>query len=424
MMHLLYTFLFYLIQPLVWLRLFLRGRKAPAYRKRWAERYGFCQGKVVPGGILLHSVSVGETIAAIPLVKALQQRYPELPITITTMTPTGSERVKATFKEQVSHVYLPYDLPCAINHFLNELQPKIVIIMETELWPNLINALSQRHIPLIVANARLSARSARGYKKLGKMTSRLMQKVSLIAAQNPQDGARFVSLGLPEKQLEITGSIKFDISVNNDLKMEAQQLRKSWGNNRLIWIAASTHEGEEDAILESYQQLLPLYPNLLLVLVPRHPERFSDVENLIKREGLSYVRRSERTLPTAHTQVVLGDTMGEMMLLYGIADIAFVGGSLVERGGHNPLEPAVYGLPIVMGTHVFNFKTICQDLSVAGGLTFVINEVMLTEAIERLCRDESQRHLQGQKALAVLLRNQGALDKLLNLIESLLHIKS
>lgn len=212
-LELLYTALLYIIQPLVWLRLLLRSRKAPAYRKRWAERYGYCRNKVAPDGILLHSVSVGETLAAIPLVRALRHRYPSLPITVTTMTPTGSERVMSAFGKDVHHVYLPYDLPCAMNRFLNTVRPKLVIVMETELWPNMISALHARKIPLVIANARLSERSAKGYGKLGKFMRRLLSKITLIAAQNEEDAARFIALGLKRNQLAVTGSLKFDISV-------------------------------------------------------------------------------------------------------------------------------------------------------------------------------------------------------------------
>lgn len=216
-MELLYTTLLYLIQPLVWLRLLLRSRKAPAYRKRWAERYGFCQNKVEPDGILLHSVSVGETLAAIPLVRALRHRYPSLPITVTTMTPTGSERAMSAFGKDVHHVYLPYDLPGAMNRFLNTVQPKLVIVMETELWPNMVAALHKRKIPLVIANARLSERSAKGYAKLGGFMRRLLSRITLIAAQNEEDGNRFLSLGLKRNQLAVTGSLKFDISVTPEL---------------------------------------------------------------------------------------------------------------------------------------------------------------------------------------------------------------
>ncbi|MDU4091731.1 MAG: lipid IV(A) 3-deoxy-D-manno-octulosonic acid transferase [Pantoea sp.] len=412
-----YTALLYLIQPLIWLRLWLRGRKAPAYRKRWAERYGFCTGKVSPGGILLHSVSVGETLAAVPLVRALRHRYPTLPITVTTMTPTGSERAQSAFGKDVHHVYLPYDLPGAINRFLNTTDPRLVIIMETELWPNFIKALHERQVPLVIANARLSARSAKGYKKLGKFMRQLLQRITLIAAQNEEDGARFVELGLKRSQLAITGSLKFDISVTPELAARAVTLRRQWAPRRPVWIATSTHEGEEAIVLEAHRRLLAHFPDLLLILVPRHPERFATAREMTQKGGFSYTLRSNGEIPSSSTQVVIGDTMGELMLLYGIADLAFVGGSLVERGGHNPLEPAAHAIPVLMGPHTFNFKDICSKLKQADGLITVTDTATLVHEVGNLLIDDDYRRYHGRHAVDVLHQNQGALQRLLQLLE-------
>jgi 3-deoxy-D-manno-octulosonic-acid transferase len=392
----LYQVLLYLIQPLIWLRLLLRSRKAPAYRKRWAERYGFCAGKVVPGGIMLHSVSVGETLAAIPLVRALRHRYPALPITVTTMTPTGSERVQSAFGKDVHHVYLPYDLPGSMNRFLDQVNPKLVIIMETELWPNLINALHQRQIPLVIANARLSARSAAGYKKIGGFMRDMLRRITLIAAQNQEDGDRFIELGLKRSQLAVTGSLKFDISVTPELAARAVTLRRQWAPRRPVWIATSTHDGEETILLEAHRKLLEKHPDLLLILVPRHPERFPTAKELVQKAGFSYTLRSSGEIPSGSTQVVIGDTMGELMLLYGIADLAFVGGSLVERGGHNPLEAAAHAIPVLMGPHTFNFKDICAKLSQAEGLITVTDVDSLVKEVETLLTDEDYRRYYGR----------------------------
>ncbi|KAB8310528.1 3-deoxy-D-manno-octulosonic acid transferase [Erwinia endophytica] len=413
----LYTVLLYLIQPLIWLRLWLRGRKAPAYRKRWAERYGYCAGKVKPDGILLHSVSVGETLAAIPLVRALRHRYPTMPITVTTMTPTGSERAASAFGKDVHHVYLPYDLPCSMNRFLNNVNPRLVIVMETELWPNMIALLHARKIPLVIANARLSERSARGYKKLGKFMQRLLQQITLIAAQNAEDGERFISLGLKRPQLAVTGSLKFDISVTPELAARAITLRRQWAPRRPVWIATSTHEGEESIILDAHRSLLERFPNLLLILVPRHPERFSTAREMAQKAGFSYILRSSGEIPSSSTQVVIGDTMGELMLLYGIADLAFVGGSLVERGGHNPLEAAAHAIPVLMGPYTFNFKDICAKLLQADGLITITDARSLDKEIGTLLTDEDYRLYYGRHAVNVLHQNQGALQRLLQLLE-------
>ncbi|OAT28655.1 lipid IV(A) 3-deoxy-D-manno-octulosonic acid transferase [Proteus myxofaciens] len=420
----LYQVLLYLIQPLIWLRLLLRSRKAPAYRKRWAERYGFCKGKVAPNGILLHSVSVGETLAAVPLVRALRHHYPDLPITVTTMTPTGSERVLSAFGDDVYHVYLPYDLPGSIYRFLNTVDPKLVIIMETELWPNLILQLHRRKIPLIIANARLSERSAAGYQKLGHFVKNILRKITLIAAQNQEDGDRFIELGLKRSHLHVTGSLKFDISVTPELAARAVALRRQWAAHRPVWIATSTHEGEEAIILESHKKLLAQFPHLLLILVPRHPERFAKAEQLTQEAALTYVLRSADTIPDAQTQVVIGDTMGELMLLYGIADLAFVGGSLVERGGHNPLEAAAHAIPVLMGPHTFNFKNICAKLDQAEGLITITDSDSLVSAVASLLNDEDYRRYYGRHAVEVLHENQGALLRLLTLLSPYLPPRS
>ncbi len=417
MLQLLYTALFYLIQPLIWIRLWVRGRKAPAYRKRWGERYGFYRQPLQKGGIMLHSVSVGETLAAIPLVRALRHRYPSLPITVTTMTPTGSERVLSAFGRDVQHVYLPYDLPDAINRFLNAVEPRLVLVMETELWPNLIAALHRREIPLVIANARLSARSAKGYARLGKFVRTLLRRITLIAAQNEEDGERFIALGARRAQLSVTGSLKFDISVTPQMAAKSVTLRRQWAPHRPVWTAASTHEGEESVILAAHKALLQQFPNLLLILVPRHPERFPDAVTLVRDAGLSYITRSSGEVPSGSTQVVVGDTMGELMLLYGMSDLAFVGGSLVERGGHNPLEPAAHAIAVLMGPHIFNFKDICARLEQADGLITVTDEASLVKEVGSLLSDEDYRSYYGRHAVEVLYQNQGALQRLLDLLE-------
>lgn len=426
MLQSLYTALLYLIQPVIWIRLWVRGRKAPAYRKRWGERYGYYPAslKLKAGGIMLHSVSVGETLAAIPLVRALRHRYPSLPITVTTMTPTGSERVMSAFGSDVQHVYLPYDLPDALARFLDKIDPKLVLIMETELWPNLVAALHQRRIPLVIANARLSARSAAGYAKLGKFVRTLLRRITLIAAQNEEDGERFIALGAQRAQLTVTGSLKFDISVTPQLASKALTLRRQWAPHRPVWIATSTHEGEESIVVAAHRALLKEFPELLLILVPRHPERFPDAINLVRDAGLSYTTRSSGEVPSGSTQVVVGDTMGELMLLYGIADLAFVGGSLVERGGHNPLEPAAHAIPVLMGPHTFNFKDICARLDEANGLITVTDEASLVKAVASLLNDEDYRNYHGRHAVEVLYQNQGALQRLLQLLEPYLPPKT
>ncbi|MGP1939480.1 MAG: lipid IV(A) 3-deoxy-D-manno-octulosonic acid transferase [Arsenophonus sp. ET-DL9-MAG3] len=423
MLLFLYQILIYFIQPVILLRLLWRSRKFPAYRKRWNERYGFYGTKMLSGGILLHSVSVGETLAAVPLVRALLYQYPKLPITISTMTPTGLERILLEFGGDVQNIYLPYDLSCSIRRFLNHLNPKLTIIMETELWPNLILQLKQRKIPLIIANARLSERSAARYQKIGYFIQKLLEKITLIAAKNQDDGERFIKLGLARKKLYTIGNLKFDISISPEMIAKAITLRQQWASERQIWIAGSTHKGEESIILQAHAKLLTQFPNLLLILVPRHPERFKKIKLLTIKAKLRYICRSENVVPDIDTQVIIGDTMGELMLFYGIADLAFIGGSLVDKGGHNPLEAAAYAIPILMGPYTFNFKDICIKLKKANGLITVNNSKSLILTISYLLKDKNYRLYHGRKSAEVLYENQGALKKLLKLLDPYLGLE-
>lgn len=415
----LYTALFYLALPIILLRLWWRGVKAPAYRQRWRERLGFFQAPDLDRPLWIHAVSVGETLAIVPLVKLLQARHPEIPIVMTTMTPTGAERVEATFGDSVIHLYCPYDLPCALGRFLRKVNPRGCVIVETELWPNLVNSCSERNIPVLVANARLSERSARGYARFGKMAEQMLKQITKVAVQNDTDGQRFLQLGLPTEAMEVTGSIKFDVSAPEGSERLAVALRQLWGGNRPVLIGASTHDGEESALLELYQSLLESYPELMLILVPRHPERFEPVAELVKKSGLKLARRSMGQQPDEKTQVYLGDTMGELMKLLAAADIAFVGGSLIERGGHNPLEPAVLGKPVVMGQHFFNFQLICDSLQSAGGLSVVTSQQEFVAEIIGLLESPEKARSQGEKGREFVKQNQGALEKLYTLTEEI-----
>ena len=348
----LYTLLFHLGLPLVAIRLWLRARKAPAYARRIGERFALNLPTLQPGGIWVHAVSVGESIAAAPMIRELLKRYPQLPITVTCMTPTGSERIQALFANEprIQHCYLPYDLPWAAARFLNRVQPKLAVIMETELWPNHIHQCAKRGIPVALANARLSARSAKGYGRFARLTRPMLEEMSLIAVQTETEAERFRQLGARPECVEVTGSIKFDLTIDPQLLVDARELREQWqALARPVWIAASTHEGEDEIVLAAHRQLLGHYPNALLMLVPRHPERFNQVFELCQREGFATVRRSSGEPVTASTQVMLGDTMGELLFLYALADTAFVGGSLVPNGGHNLLEPAALAKPVLSG---------------------------------------------------------------------------
>ena len=420
----LYTLLFHLGLPLVALRLYLRSRKAPAYARRIAERFGLKLPPLQPGGIWVHAVSVGESIAAAPMVRALLQRYPQLPITITCMTPTGSERIQALFANEprIQHCYLPYDLPWAAARFLERARPQLAVIMETELWPNHIHQCARRGIPVALANARLSARSAKGYARFARLTAPMLSEMRLFAVQTHTEAQRFLSLGARPDTVEVTGSIKFDLTIDPELPLRAAALREQWGaSERPVWIAASTHEGEDDVVLAAHRQLRESYPDALLILVPRHQERFGPMFELCGQQGFATVRRSSGEPVTADTSVLLGDTMGELLFLYALADSAFVGGSLVPTGGHNPLEPAALGKPVIMGPHLFNFLEISAMMRDAGALREVDDAEGLAEAVRQLFELPQDARKMAQAGLKVMQANQGALKRLLDGLDKLLN---
>jgi 3-deoxy-D-manno-octulosonic-acid transferase len=412
----LYTLLFHLGLPLLALRLWLRSRKAPAYARRLSERFGFGLPALRPGGIWVHAVSVGESIAAAPLVRALLRQYPDLPITLTCMTPTGSERILALFADEprVQHCYLPYDLPWASARFLDRARPRLAVIIETELWPNHIQQCAQRGIPVVLANARLSQRSARGYARFPRLTRPMLRALSLIAVQSEAEAERFRALGAAPERVQVTGSIKFDLRIEPALLARATEQRQQWQlDTRPVWIAASTHEGEDEVLLDAHRRLLATHPDALLILVPRHLERFETVFAQIRQQGFQACRRSTGEAVGAGTQVLLGDTMGELLFLYALADLAFVGGSLVANGGHNLLEPAALGKPVLSGPHLFNFLEIAERLRSAGALVEVDDASGLATALQRLIelpRDAERMAAAGQE---VMRANQGALGRLL-----------
>lgn len=416
-----YTFLGYLIQPFLLLVMLHRGRTQPEYRKRLKERYALYSSdyqQPKAQGIVIHAASVGEVIAATPMVKAIQAQYPNLPITMTTVTPTGSARVKAAFGDTVSHFYLPYDLPDAIKRFLDFVQPKLFIVIETELWPNLIVQIAKRQIPFVIANARLSPRSAKRYGWIRGTMASTLSRIRLILAQDKVSADRYLSLGFPEKRLVNTGNLKFDLEISDEQYQRviatAQSLQLA---QRPVWIAASTHDGEEQLILAAHQNLLAQQPDLVLILVPRHPERFNQVENLLKQSGLNYLKRTDNQPLAAQHSVLLGDTMGEMMTLYGLAKIAFVGGSLVKHGGHNPLEPIAFKLPVISGIHTFNFPEVFDKLrQVNGVIEIESNAEALAEAVQFLLQHPEDCQKISQQGFTVLMENQGALKRHLELL--------
>ena len=423
-MQTLYSFLWYLLLPLLFLRLWLRGRQAPAYRQRWKERmaWGYRPG-TLKNSIWVHAVSVGETLAAVPMIERLLADYPDTPLLVTTTTPTGSERVKALFGDRVTHVYCPWELPTALNRFLRAFDPKTVIVLETELWPNLCAAVKRHGAKLMLMNGRLSEKSYRGYRKLPRLVRPMMARFDALAVQTPVERERYIALGAWPERVHAIGSVKFDMSLDDAVRQAAGDLRAAIGE-RPVWIAASTHPGEDEPVLAAHKALLETAPQTLLMLVPRHPERFDSVAQLIRQQGLALARRSRQEAISADTGVYLADTMGELLMLFGVADVAFVGGSLVPVGGHNLLEPAGWGKPVVTGPHLHNFTAIAGLLDDADALALVDNADALAIALQALFRYPDQRQRQGQAAAAVVEANRGALEKGLELISEQLTVNS
>ncbi len=408
-MRYVYTLLLYLIMPWAVLRLCWRSRRLPAYRRRIAERFGYYTDVGVPRSIWLHAVSLGEVICAAPLIDALLQQYPNHPLVVTTMTPTGSAEVLRRFKGRVLHVYVPYDLSPIIKRFFKHFNPSLAIIMETELWPNILSQCQVKKIKVLLANARLSARSARNYQRFQWFFKPVLNCINLIAAQSEYDAKRFLQLGAQTDRVVVAGNLKFNLDLPKDLLTSAKNLRQSWGEERVIWIAASTHEGEEAIILDVFAKLIKNNPKLLLLLVPRHPERFDKVANLCQSSGFNYLLRSSQQPPTETAQVIVGDTMGELRLLYAVSDIALVGGSLVPVGGHNLLEPAAVGVPVISGHHLENFQAIKELLLDAHALRIVQNAEELHAYLEEMINNPSLRRQRGQQAKQVVVENAGAL---------------
>ena len=412
LMRYLYTLLLYVASPFVLIRMLWRSRRSEGYRHRLRERFGYippvsCDRE----SIWLHAVSIGEVITAIPLIKVLLDRYPNYTLIVTTTTPTGSLQVQKNFSGQVQHVYLPYDLPGPINRFLKHIRPRLAILMETELWPNLLHYTNKQDIPVLLANARLSERSLQGYEKITSIVRKMLSQITCVAAQSSADGERFICLGLPKERLLITGNVKFDLHLPASLTQEGSLLRCTWGERRLTLIVASTHEGEETIVLDVFRRLRKTFPTVFLILVPRHPDRFEKVAGLCKSAGFSIVKRSFQTIPIPSTDILLGDTIGELRLLYAASDIAFVGGSLVPVGGHNLIEPAGIRLPIITGHHLQNFVLISELLKKGQALIIVNDKESLYKAFFDLLNNPKERVALGERAYQVSATNTGAVDK-------------
>jgi 3-deoxy-D-manno-octulosonic-acid transferase len=414
-----YTLVTWLLVPFLLVHLAWRGLRVPGYRRGWRQRFGF--GLPRPGrpAIWVHAVSVGEVQAAAPLVRALLARHPGVPLVLTTMTPTGADRARALFAGQVTHCYVPYDLGGAVHRFMDQVRPAIAVILETELWPNLWNECGRRRIPLVLASARVSPRSLRWYRRLVPMFREVLSHGVVIAAQTATDAARFRSLGAAPERTHVTGNIKFDFELPAGVEVRGAEFRASHARGRPVWVAASTHDGEEEQVLAAHRRICQDYPGALLLLVPRHPQRFAAVADLVRRQGLSLVTRSSGLLVQPETGVFLGDSMGELAMFYAAADVAFVGGSLVPIGGHNLLEPAALALPMVAGPHNENAADIAALMAACGALQVVPDAAGVAATVADLLADPGGRGERGRAGHAALASNRGALQRLLALVDPL-----
>jgi 3-deoxy-D-manno-octulosonic-acid transferase len=411
----LYSAALYVLLPVTVYHLIWRGFRQREYFQRWDERYAVYRDAPQAASLWLHAVSVGEVNAAVPLVNALLRERPDLRLLITTITPTGSARVRALWGDKVEHVYLPYDLPGAVGRFLTHFKPAAALILETELWPNLLFGCRDRGIPAYILNARLSARSLRGYRLLAPLVGRALRSVRRVSAQTHADARRFVRLGAREGQVLETGNLKFDMATPAGIDTFAATFREGIGG-RPVWIAASTHEGEEDAVVAIHRKLRGLWPDLLLLWAPRHPERFRAAVDRSHAAGWRVATRRLTHSPGRDDDVFVVDTLGELLSFYACADVAFVGGSLADIGGHNLLEPAAVGVPIVTGPHLHNFSEIARRLDDAQAVRICADAEAVASTISALLADPGERERMRTAAQVLVEQGRGALARTLELI--------
>lgn len=419
MLRVLYSALLYVVAPLAFAATALRALRDPSYRDRLPERLGYTQLRFTARPIWIHAVSVGEVQAAAALVRALSSRYAQHPILVTTTTPTGAQRVRALFGDSVQHAYLPYDLPGAARRFLDRTTPMLAIIMEREIWPNLFRACRARRIPILLASARISERSGRRHRRFAGLFRDALACDVTIAAQTDADAERFRALGVAQTAVHVTGNIKFDLEVPEDVRRTGMHIRAEFAH-RPVWIAGSTHEREEDIVLDAHERLRAARNDALLLLVPRHPNRFDEVKAWLRARNVRFVARSTREAVAADTSVLLVDTLGELLSFYSAANVAFVGGSLVPVGGHNLLEPAALNRPVIVGPHTFNAADIAQMFIASGAALQVESATQLSAAVLDLLTNAGRRDQMIARAHAILQANRGALARLLTLIETLL----
>ena len=416
-LYFIYSALWIVIFPFVSIRLLWKSRKDPDYRKRILERLAIFKYKGNHSGIWFHAVSLGEAIAAIPLISAISKKYPELPITVTTTTPSGSERVVKALGDKVFHVYIPYDIPILIRHFVKKIKPKILVCMETEIWPNLTRISSQQNIPIIICNGRLSKNSARKYANFFIFTQYFFRDLRVLAISK-YDARRFMALGVKSNNIVVTGSIKYDLRLPEDFQQRRQKIEKYF-NDVEIFLASSTHNNEEEVILNIFCKLKQKHPKLVLFLVPRHPTRAHQLQDLAKKMKINSVLRTELGHISGNFDVIIGNTIGELLTFYSFAKVVFIGGSLIKRGGHNPLEAAIFGKAIITGKYVFNFTKIYNVLQ-KNKACIISEEEELIDHIEDVLSNDNSRMELERNSKKVFEENGGALNVQIDYIQKFL----
>ena len=419
-MRLLYVLLVYLLAPVVIAMEAWKALWNPEYRGRLGQRLGYVEPLPPGGSLWLHAVSVGEVQAAAALVQALRGRFPDVPVVVTTVTPTGAQRARTLFGDSVRHCYLPYDLPGSVRRFLARVDPRVAIILETEIWPTLYHALGRRGVPLVLASARVSTRSVDRYRRMASLFRDTLSHGILIGAQTAADAERFRAIGAAADRVRVTGNVKFDMEIPPASVAAGREFRERHAPGRPVWIAGSTHEGEEDAVLAAHDRVRERHPDALLVLVPRHPQRFDSVRALLRRRGVAFAQRSAGEVPGVPHAVFLVDTLGELQMFYAAADVAFVAGSLVPVGGHSLLEPAVLGLPMLSGPHTQNAQDVAALFEQRGALRIVRSPEELAQRVGQWFDAPDAARADGALGRQAVAQSRGAVDRLVAMVEPLL----
>jgi 3-deoxy-D-manno-octulosonic-acid transferase len=416
----LYSLLLGLLLPLLFARVLIKSLRNRDYRQRLGERAGFYGDLQLKGAIWIHAVSVGEVAAAIPLLQRLHRLRPESPVIVTTTTPTGARQLASYGLDNIHHRYLPFDLTILLKRAIDRIDPALLIVMETELWPNLFALCNRRGTPVVVANARLSSRSAAGYRRIAPLSRSLVNQISLVAAQSERDRLNFLSLGTPADRVVTTGSVKFDLRITADVSERASALARMLGMDRPRWIAASTHDNEEEQILEQLPEIQQRHPGSLLILVPRHPERCDSIHALYSSRGIQVARRSFGEPCLATTAVYLVDTIGELLPFYAASEAALIGGTLIDHGGHNPIEPAALGIPLIHGPSMGNFLPVIERLATTSGVVAIAASSELPDALDRLLHSPELRQQASAELKMAVEGERGAAERMVAAIAPLI----